>query len=193
MQASLRKPSIRPPIARASDGRQISACPYRIPIGGSCRSRGRNRPSSCRSPPPGGLSHPRFGGRSAEDSGTRRSISLLRRAAGGNKMRIDQVREIARKHGIYTARMAKADIVRAIQRAEGNFDCFGSAVNGFFLRTRGGKGCSPYCLAQEVPVEGDHHPLSSFSLPPSIASPESGLPVRRPAGGAAPLNPGGQR
>ena len=46
-------------------------------------------------------------------------------------MRIDQVREIARKHGIYTARMAKADIVRAIQRAEGNFDCFGSAVNGF--------------------------------------------------------------
>ena len=73
-------------------------------------------------------------------------------------MRIDQVREIARKHGIYTARMAKADIVRAIQRAEGNFDCFGSAVNGFFLRTRGGKGCSPYCLAQEVPVEGGHPP-----------------------------------
>jgi len=46
-------------------------------------------------------------------------------------MRINQVREIARKQGIYTARMSKADIVRAIQRAEGNFDCFGSAVDGY--------------------------------------------------------------
>jgi DNA-binding IscR family transcriptional regulator len=43
-------------------------------------------------------------------------------------MTISQVREIARKRGIRTARMAKADIVRAIQRAEGNFDCFGTAT-----------------------------------------------------------------
>jgi hypothetical protein len=46
-------------------------------------------------------------------------------------MTISQVREIARKRGIRTARMAKADIVRAIQRAEGNFDCFGSARGGY--------------------------------------------------------------
>jgi len=46
-------------------------------------------------------------------------------------MTISQVREIARKRGIRTARMAKADIVRAIQRAEGNFDCFGSAWDGY--------------------------------------------------------------
>ena len=65
-------------------------------------------------------------------------------------MRINQVREIARKQGIHTARMAKADIVRAIQRAEGNFDWFGSSLDGFFLRTRGGKGCSPNCVAREV-------------------------------------------
>ena len=45
-------------------------------------------------------------------------------------MTIIQVREIARKHGINTARRAKADLVRAIQRAEGNFDCFGSALGG---------------------------------------------------------------
>jgi DNA-binding IscR family transcriptional regulator len=46
-------------------------------------------------------------------------------------MTINQVREIARKQGIHTARMSKADIVRAIQRAEGNFDCFGTALDGY--------------------------------------------------------------
>lgn len=46
-------------------------------------------------------------------------------------MRINQVREIARKQGINTARMSKADIVRTIQRAEGNFDCFGTALDGY--------------------------------------------------------------
>jgi len=46
-------------------------------------------------------------------------------------MTIIEVREIAKKRGIRTARMAKADIVRAIQRAEGNFDCFGSAWDGY--------------------------------------------------------------
>ncbi|HJX73577.1 MAG TPA: Rho termination factor N-terminal domain-containing protein [Candidatus Deferrimicrobiaceae bacterium] len=46
-------------------------------------------------------------------------------------MTINQVREIAKKLGINTARMTKADIIRAIQRAEGNFDCFGSARDGY--------------------------------------------------------------
>ena len=46
-------------------------------------------------------------------------------------MTINQVREIAKKLGINTARMTKADIIRAIQRAEGNFDCFGSAWDGY--------------------------------------------------------------
>jgi hypothetical protein len=38
-------------------------------------------------------------------------------------MTISEVREIARKGGIGNARMAKADMVRAIPRAEGNIYC----------------------------------------------------------------------
>ncbi len=40
------------------------------------------------------------------------------------------VKNIAKKHGIKTEKMKKADMIRAIQRAEGNFDCFGSALSG---------------------------------------------------------------
>jgi hypothetical protein len=39
-----------------------------------------------------------------------------------------EVRDIAREHGIRPTRMEKADLIRAIQRAEGNFDCFGTAT-----------------------------------------------------------------
>ena len=46
-------------------------------------------------------------------------------------MTINKIREIARKRGIRTARMAKADLIRTIQRAEGNFDCFGSPWDGY--------------------------------------------------------------
>jgi hypothetical protein len=41
-----------------------------------------------------------------------------------------QVRKMAKKYGIKTGKMKKGDIIRAVQRAEGNFDCFGSAVSG---------------------------------------------------------------
>lgn len=46
-------------------------------------------------------------------------------------MTIFEVRDIARKRRIGTARMAKGDIVRALQRAEGDFDCFGTARDGY--------------------------------------------------------------
>lgn len=46
-------------------------------------------------------------------------------------MRIQQVRAIAKAKGVNSARMGKADLIRAIQRAEGNFDCFASAVDGY--------------------------------------------------------------
>lgn len=45
-------------------------------------------------------------------------------------MRMDEVREKAKKLGIKTARMKKEDLIRAVQAAEGNFPCFGTASDG---------------------------------------------------------------
>ena len=39
-----------------------------------------------------------------------------------------EIRESARKLGIQPSRMDKAELIRAIQRAEGNFDCYGTAT-----------------------------------------------------------------
>jgi hypothetical protein len=39
-------------------------------------------------------------------------------------MKIQEIQKIAKKMGINTYRMKKGDIVRAIQRAENNMDCF---------------------------------------------------------------------
>lgn len=39
-----------------------------------------------------------------------------------------EIREMARQLGIRSNRMRKAELVRAIQRAEGNFDCYGTAA-----------------------------------------------------------------
>lgn len=44
-------------------------------------------------------------------------------------MRIEEVREKAKRFGLKTARMKKEDIIRAIQKAEGNFPCFGTAID----------------------------------------------------------------
>lgn len=41
---------------------------------------------------------------------------------------VKEVRDIARQLGIRSTRMEKAEIIRAIQRAEGNFDCYGTAI-----------------------------------------------------------------
>lgn len=46
-------------------------------------------------------------------------------------MRIQIVRALAKAKGVNSARLGKGDIIRAIQRSEGNFDCYGSAVNGY--------------------------------------------------------------
>lgn len=42
-------------------------------------------------------------------------------------MEMEEVRRKAKALGIKTAQMKKADLIRQIQRAEGNFDCFGTA------------------------------------------------------------------
>jgi hypothetical protein len=45
-------------------------------------------------------------------------------------MNLKQVKEIAKSKGVKVGNMKKDDIIRAIQRAEGNFDCFGTATGG---------------------------------------------------------------
>jgi hypothetical protein len=39
-------------------------------------------------------------------------------------MKLDEIKEIAKQHNIKTGKMKKADLVRAIQQAEGNEVCF---------------------------------------------------------------------
>lgn len=45
-------------------------------------------------------------------------------------MNMQDIRDIAREHGIKTSRMSKLKLVQAIQLTEGNFNCFASAVDG---------------------------------------------------------------
>lgn len=40
-------------------------------------------------------------------------------------MKMQEVRDIAKKMRIKTANMRKADVIRTVQMAEGNDDCFG--------------------------------------------------------------------
>lgn len=49
----------------------------------------------------------------------------------GGTMKIQDLRTIAKQKGVNSARMNKGDIIRAIQEAEGNFPCFGSAYTGY--------------------------------------------------------------
>ncbi|MDQ1363430.1 MAG: hypothetical protein QG652_1291 [Pseudomonadota bacterium] len=44
-------------------------------------------------------------------------------------MNMQEIREIARVRGIKTSRLSKESIIRQIQRMEGNFDCFATAVD----------------------------------------------------------------
>ncbi len=39
-------------------------------------------------------------------------------------MKIDEIRAIARSRGLFPGRLRKADLVRNIQKAEGNVPCF---------------------------------------------------------------------
>ena len=43
-------------------------------------------------------------------------------------MTIRELQKMARSFGINTGGFDKIDLVRAIQRAEGNFACFGTAI-----------------------------------------------------------------
>ena len=41
-------------------------------------------------------------------------------------MKVQEIREIAQKMGIPAGKLKKADLIRAIQREEGNQECFAS-------------------------------------------------------------------
>ena len=45
-------------------------------------------------------------------------------------MKMQEIREIAKRMGIKSGRLNKMKLIRAIQLGEGNFDCFASAGEG---------------------------------------------------------------
>lgn len=45
-------------------------------------------------------------------------------------MKIQKVREIAREHGVIPGKAEKVELIKMIQREEGNFDCFATAWDG---------------------------------------------------------------
>ena len=46
-------------------------------------------------------------------------------------MNMQEIRSIAKEHGIKTARLTKTKLIQAIQRDEGNFDCFATARDSY--------------------------------------------------------------
>lgn len=45
-------------------------------------------------------------------------------------MTLKQIKEIAKEKGVKAGNIKKAELIRTIQRAEGNFECFGTAIGG---------------------------------------------------------------
>ncbi|MDH5570303.1 MAG: SAP domain-containing protein [Gammaproteobacteria bacterium] len=45
-------------------------------------------------------------------------------------MNMQELKNIAKNHGLRTTKMSKADIIKQIQVSEGNFDCFATPVTG---------------------------------------------------------------
>jgi len=41
-------------------------------------------------------------------------------------MKMQEIKEIARQRGVKAGTLKKADLIRAIQRMEGNTDCYGA-------------------------------------------------------------------
>jgi hypothetical protein len=50
---------------------------------------------------------------------------------GGKEMRISEIEKKAKSLGVKdTWKYSKKDLIKAIQRTEGNFTCFGTALSG---------------------------------------------------------------
>jgi hypothetical protein len=67
-------------------------------------------------------------------------------------MKMQEVRELARRLGVKTGGVSKAVAIRRIQEAEGNFPCFGTATGGVCDR----HDCAfrEDCLGTEAPDAG---------------------------------------
>jgi len=46
-------------------------------------------------------------------------------------MKLQEIRTIAKVKGVKTRNLIKPELIRIIQKSEGNFDCYGSATSGF--------------------------------------------------------------
>lgn len=44
-------------------------------------------------------------------------------------MKVIEIREIAKKHGLGTGKMKKSELIRAIQKAERNDQCFNTGIS----------------------------------------------------------------
>ena len=45
-------------------------------------------------------------------------------------MNMQEIRVLAKDHGIKSSRMSKVNLIKTIQLTEGNFGCFATATNG---------------------------------------------------------------
>lgn len=45
-------------------------------------------------------------------------------------MKVEQIRTIAKSRGVNPGKLSKAELIKSIQTAEGNVECFSTAVNG---------------------------------------------------------------
>ncbi len=59
-----------------------------------------------------------------EFPGRRFKLLTANKSASEGKMNIQKVRKIAKKKGVLTNKLDKTAIIRSIQKAEGNDDCF---------------------------------------------------------------------
>lgn len=46
-------------------------------------------------------------------------------------MQVTEIKKIAKQHGVKPGKLKKGDIIRLIQKAEGNFDCFATPTDGY--------------------------------------------------------------
>ena len=59
-----------------------------------------------------------------------KSHVLIKEKEKENDMKMQEIRIIAKDHGIKIAKLSKLKLIHEIQRAEGNFDCFATPVAG---------------------------------------------------------------
>ena len=45
-------------------------------------------------------------------------------------MKLEEVRSIAKSRGVHPGKHSKTKLIKTLQAAEGNFDCFASAIGG---------------------------------------------------------------